>query len=130
MLFPAVGWFDRERILLGGGREHPRGYLRSYRTGSGLGIDRQREDCLRFARERGWEVVVQFSDNDISAVSGKVSKAGLSRPTRVNARCKLRRHHFLACRSFAPELSRFRLLLSVDATPTFVRLRTGQRLEI
>ncbi|MCY7290261.1 MAG: recombinase family protein, partial [Cryobacterium sp.] len=37
----------------------------------GLGVERQREDCLQLARERGWEVVAEFADNDISAYSGR-----------------------------------------------------------
>ncbi|MEJ7796494.1 MAG: recombinase family protein [Nocardioides sp.] len=42
------------------------------RVGSGLGVERQLEDCRQLARERGWEVVAVFSDNDVSAFSGKV----------------------------------------------------------
>lgn len=41
------------------------------RTGAGLGIDRQREDCEALARGNGWEVVETYVDNDISAYSGK-----------------------------------------------------------
>jgi len=41
------------------------------RTGAGLGIDRQREDCEALAERNGWEVVETYSDNDISAYSGK-----------------------------------------------------------
>ena len=41
------------------------------RTGSGLGIERQREDCEVLIRERGWQLVQVFADNDISAYSGK-----------------------------------------------------------
>ncbi|MGW4691958.1 recombinase family protein [Kitasatospora cineracea] len=41
------------------------------REGAGLGIDRQREDCLALAASRGWDVVEVFVDDDISAYSGK-----------------------------------------------------------
>jgi DNA invertase Pin-like site-specific DNA recombinase len=37
----------------------------------GLAIARQREDCLRLCRERGWEVAEEYPDNDFSAYSGK-----------------------------------------------------------
>ncbi|MBC9822749.1 recombinase family protein [Terrabacter sp. MAHUQ-38] len=41
------------------------------RTGAGLGVARQREDCERLAARLGWEVVQVESDNDTSAYSGK-----------------------------------------------------------
>lgn len=41
------------------------------RTGAGLGVDRQRSDCNDLAERLGWDVVETFSDNDISAYSGK-----------------------------------------------------------
>ncbi|WP_432135178.1 recombinase family protein [Streptomyces sp. bgisy154] len=41
------------------------------RTGAGLGIDRQREDCEALAARMGWDVVETYIDNDISAYSGK-----------------------------------------------------------
>ncbi|MEV7240419.1 recombinase family protein [Streptomyces sp. NPDC093248] len=41
------------------------------RTGAGLGIDRQREDCEALAEGNGWDVVETYVDNDISAYSGK-----------------------------------------------------------
>ncbi|MCJ0906247.1 recombinase family protein [Rhodococcus sp. ARC_M6] len=41
------------------------------REGSGLGVDRQREDCEALAQTLGWEVVEVFTDNDLSAYSGK-----------------------------------------------------------
>lgn len=41
------------------------------REGSGLGVDRQREDCEALADNLGWEVVDVFTDNDLSAYSGK-----------------------------------------------------------
>jgi DNA invertase Pin-like site-specific DNA recombinase len=44
------------------------------RTGAGLGIDRQREDCQALADRNGWNVVETYSDNDLSAYSGKPRK--------------------------------------------------------
>jgi DNA invertase Pin-like site-specific DNA recombinase len=41
------------------------------RTGAGLGVDRQREDCEALAKRMGWTVVEVYIDNDISAFSGK-----------------------------------------------------------
>ncbi|MFE5189220.1 recombinase family protein [Streptomyces sp. NPDC056628] len=57
----------------GGGRTRAVIYCRisQDRTGAGLGIDRQREDCEALARGNGWEVVETYVDNDISAYSGK-----------------------------------------------------------
>ncbi|WP_211881273.1 recombinase family protein [Pseudarthrobacter albicanus] len=45
------------------------------RTGERAGVDRQREDCLKRAAERGWEVVAIETDNDISA-AGKRRRPG------------------------------------------------------
>jgi site-specific DNA recombinase len=46
-------------------------YLRQSldRSGSGAAVDRQREDCLKLCKERGWEVVRVYTDNDVSASS-------------------------------------------------------------
>lgn len=41
------------------------------REGSGLGVDRQRADCEALADRLGWTVAETFTDNDISAYSGK-----------------------------------------------------------
>ncbi|NRQ51550.1 recombinase family protein [Aeromicrobium stalagmiti] len=41
------------------------------RRGEGLGVARQREDCLGLAESRGWTVTAEFIDNDLSAYSGK-----------------------------------------------------------
>lgn len=41
------------------------------REGAGLGVDRQREDCLALAVQLGWTVVDTYVDNDLSAYSGK-----------------------------------------------------------
>lgn len=47
-------------------------YLRvsSDPTGQHLGVDRQREDCLRLAAAKGW-APVEYLDNDVSATNGK-----------------------------------------------------------
>jgi DNA invertase Pin-like site-specific DNA recombinase len=47
-------------------------YLRQSRdqNGTGLAVARQREDCLRLCRDRGW-TPTEYVDNDISAYSGK-----------------------------------------------------------
>src|SRR3954447_673131 len=52
-------------------------YLRisSDRTGQKAGVDRQREDCERRCRERGWDVVAVEEDNDISG-SGRRKREG------------------------------------------------------
>jgi DNA invertase Pin-like site-specific DNA recombinase len=44
------------------------------RTGAGLGVDRQREDCQALADRNGWDVVETYVDNDVSAYSGKLRK--------------------------------------------------------
>ncbi|MFE7803982.1 recombinase family protein [Streptomyces sp. NPDC057430] len=44
------------------------------RTGAGLGVDRQREDCEALAARNGWDVVEAYVDNDVSAYSGKLRK--------------------------------------------------------
>ncbi|MBC2903991.1 recombinase family protein [Streptomyces cupreus] len=44
------------------------------RTGAGLGVDRQREDCEALAERMGWDVVEVYTDNDVSAFSGKLRK--------------------------------------------------------
>lgn len=36
-------------------------------TGEGLAVERQREDCERIARERGWTITQTYTDNSISA---------------------------------------------------------------
>jgi site-specific DNA recombinase len=41
------------------------------RTGAGLGVDRQEQDCRELADRLGWEVVAVHADNDLSAYSGK-----------------------------------------------------------
>lgn len=41
------------------------------RTGAGLGVERQREDCERLAARQGFDVAATFTDNDVSAYSGR-----------------------------------------------------------
>jgi len=41
------------------------------RTGQAAGVTRQREDCERRARDRGWTVAAVHTDNDLSATSGR-----------------------------------------------------------
>ncbi len=40
-------------------------------TGQGLGIERQREACLRHAAYKGWEVAGEYVDNSVSATKKK-----------------------------------------------------------
>lgn len=40
-------------------------------AGEGLGVTRQLEDCRAFVKARDWKVVEVYTDNDISASSGK-----------------------------------------------------------
>ncbi len=48
-------------------------YLRQSldRDGGGLAVSRQRQDCRRLAEKRGWTVVGEFVDNDVSASTGR-----------------------------------------------------------
>ncbi|WP_310114698.1 recombinase family protein [Pseudarthrobacter oxydans] len=41
------------------------------RIGAGLGVERQQEDCTALVQQNGGTVVAAYSDNDISAYSGK-----------------------------------------------------------
>lgn len=41
------------------------------REGAGLGVARQEQDCRELAKRLGWDVVDVYSDNDMSAYSGK-----------------------------------------------------------
>jgi DNA invertase Pin-like site-specific DNA recombinase len=41
------------------------------RNGDELGVDRQRQDCERLAKRRGWKIGEVFVDDDRSAYSGK-----------------------------------------------------------
>lgn len=42
------------------------------KTGAGLGVDRQENDCRALAERLGWTVAKVYVDNDISAYSGKL----------------------------------------------------------
>ncbi len=41
------------------------------REGAGLGVERQRQDCLAIVGRQGWKLFDVYTDNDISAYSGK-----------------------------------------------------------
>ena len=41
------------------------------RTGAGLGVKRQEDDCRALAEKEGFDVVGLYSDNDVSAYSGR-----------------------------------------------------------
>lgn len=41
------------------------------RTGEGLGVQRQEQDCRALCERNGWEVAAVLVDNDVSASSGK-----------------------------------------------------------
>ena len=43
----------------------------SDRAGGGLGVERQRKDCARLAAKLGWRLIDTYTDNDISAYSGR-----------------------------------------------------------
>ena len=45
--------------------------ISSDREGDGLAVGRQLEDCRALAGQRGWRVVEQYVDQDLSAYSGK-----------------------------------------------------------
>ncbi|MCI1787430.1 MAG: recombinase family protein [Actinomyces sp.] len=47
-------------------------------AGEGRAVARQAEDCLKLAESRGWDVVAQYEDNDISA-AGKKTRPGFEK---------------------------------------------------
>jgi site-specific DNA recombinase len=49
------------------------------RTGAGLGVDRQREDCEKLAERHGWDVVETYVDNDVSAYRKGKKRPGYQR---------------------------------------------------
>src|SRR5439155_15264480 len=55
-------------------------YVRISRDREGVraGVKRQREDCERLCRDRGWQVVDVYEDDDRSAFSGKPRPAYLA----------------------------------------------------
>src|SRR5712672_1702662 len=62
-------------------------YLRQSqdRDGTGYGIDRQREDVAKLVAAQGWQVVGEFVDNDVSALSRKPRPAFNDMMGRVDA---------------------------------------------
>lgn len=42
------------------------------KTGERAGVSRQLQECRDYCKRRGWEVVGEFDDNDISATKGRV----------------------------------------------------------
>ncbi|MGZ4436910.1 MAG: recombinase family protein [Nocardioidaceae bacterium] len=48
------------------------------RTGEGLAVERQREDCRRIAHERGWTVVDEYQDS-VSASDRRKQRPGYDR---------------------------------------------------
>jgi site-specific DNA recombinase len=62
-------------------------YLRQSqdRNGDGLGVDRQRADVHRLIESRGWTVVAEFVDNDVSALSRKPRPQFVEMMQRVDA---------------------------------------------
>lgn len=49
--------------------------ISSDKTGAGLGVSRQEQDCRRLAESLGWKVVRVLVDNDVSAYSGATRKS-------------------------------------------------------
>ncbi len=45
--------------------------ISSDKAGGGLGVDRQLADCRELAARLGWTIVGEYTDNDVSAYSGK-----------------------------------------------------------
>ena len=57
------------------------------RTGAGLGVERQADDCQQLCEAKSWKVVEVYVDNDVSAFSGNADPNGsgcllTSRPVR------------------------------------------------
>lgn len=42
---------------------------------TGLGVQRQHDDCAALAKSKGWQVAEVFTDNDVSATNGKTRPA-------------------------------------------------------
>lgn len=55
-------------------------------SGAGRGVERQLEDTRALAAARGWEVVGEFSDNDVSAYTGAVRPGYAALMAAVQAR--------------------------------------------
>lgn len=52
------------------------------RTGDELGVERQRKECRRIARERGWTIVEEYTDNSRSAYAKNVARPSYDRLVR------------------------------------------------
>ena len=48
-------------------------------TGEHLAVDRQRADCLRIIRERGWTLTQEYVDNSVSASKRTVRRPAYDR---------------------------------------------------
>lgn len=46
------------------------------KTGEGLGVQRQEENCSKLTTAHGFEVVEVFVDNDVSAYNSKKTRPG------------------------------------------------------
>src|SRR5687767_4153737 len=48
-------------------------YLRISRDdlGDGLGVERQKQDCVALCEQKGWTATGSYVDNDLSAFSGR-----------------------------------------------------------
>ena len=55
------------------------------RDGTGLGVERQEIDCLRLAEDKGLTDIEVFTDNDISAFSGKKRPSYLEMMARIKS---------------------------------------------
>ena len=47
---------------------------------TGLGVERQRQDCLRLLERHGWSLAQTYCDNDVSATKGGRLTYGAQRP--------------------------------------------------
>lgn len=45
--------------------------MSSDRVGAGLGVQRQEQDCRELVARNGWDIAAVYTDNDLSAYSGK-----------------------------------------------------------
>ena len=54
------------------------------KEGLGLGVKRQEDDCVALVNRNGWEVIEIFTDNDISAYSGKLRPKYKEMVSRIN----------------------------------------------
>lgn len=74
------------------------------KAGEGLGVARQLEDTRRIAAARGWTVLEEYVDNDISAYSGK------TRPSYERLVRDLAAGHYDAVVSYSPDRLARRIL--------------------